>query len=279
MLLLPVIALVIFGVWYFTPVKSLFVSRAQVATPAAPQGRLSSVYTSAVEAKVLLQQPIDKVPEGPLMMRVTELEMEPGSKVFEHRQLGPGAHMVLDGSITLTDTTSRQPQTFRAGNVFYLGMDPYHEAVNNEPIMNHLVQVELLPQSRGFDGTQQFTDKGKHNEGEIRSGPYVQVPLNSLPNVPLMFRVTELSFGSKAKTVEHSREGPALFYVTQGTATVRKEDQLQIITYGLNGYFYEQGAEPYKLENKPAAPMRMLMAEILPASLGDGPSTRPTGRN
>jgi len=187
--------------------------------------------------------------------------------------------MVLGGSITLTDSATKQPETYRTGTAFYLGMDPYHETINNESVTNHLIQVELLPQTRGFDGTQQFVDKGKHNEGELRSGPYVQMPLNSLPNVPLMFRITEMSFGSKAKTVEHTREGPALFYVTQGTATVRKEDQLQIITYGRNGYFFELGDVPLKLENKPAAPMRMLMAEILPASLGDGPSTRPTGNN
>jgi hypothetical protein len=88
-----------------------------------------------------------------------------------------------------------------------------------------------------------------------------------------MFRVSALDFGPKAKSAEHTRVGPAIFFVTQGGATVRKESALQISTYGTNGYFFESGADPLILENKPASPMRVLMAELLPQSLGDGPST------
>ena len=39
---------------------------------------------------------------------------------------------------------------------------------------------DLLSASRGFDGAQQFTARGRHNEGELRSGPYAQVPLAGL---------------------------------------------------------------------------------------------------
>jgi len=37
--------------------------------------------------------------------------------------------------------------------------------------------------------------------------------------------------------------------------------------------FYESGREPFILENKPARPATFVAVEILPASVGDGPST------
>lgn len=278
-LLFPLISLVVIGLWYLTPLKGMVtpVSTRAAVPPTAPAGKAGSIYTNVIRPTLLQQQPIDRVPDGPLMLRVTELEMEPGSRIFEHRQLGPGTHILLSGAITVTDSASGQAQIHTAGSAYYEGMEPLHDAVNNGSQPNHILMVELLPQSRGFDGNQQFTDRGKHNEGEIRSGPYVQVPLTNLPEGPLMFRVSALDFGPKAKSVEHTRVGPAVFYVTQGGATVRKESMLQITTYGTNGYFFEPGPDPLILENKPASPMRLLMAEVLPQSLGDGPSTLITG--
>ena len=132
---------------------------------------------------------------------------------------------------------------------------------------------DILPASRGFDGQQRFTSEGRHNEGEVRSGPYVQIPLRDLPDGPLMLRVTEMAFGPKAKTETHARLGPTIFFVQEGTATVRKDWDNSSATYGTNGYFYESGREPFILENKPARPATFVAVEILPASIGDGPST------
>jgi hypothetical protein len=70
--------------------------------------------------------------------------------------------------------------------------------------------------------------------------------------------------------------GPTLFFVQEGTATVRKNWDNSSTTYGTNGYFFESGREPYILENKPASPAHFISVEILPASVGDGPSTIPT---
>jgi hypothetical protein len=88
-----------------------------------------------------------------------------------------------------------------------------------------------------------------------------------------MLRITDMTFGPKAKTDIHTRLGPAIFFVQEGTATVRKDWDNSSITYGTNGYFYESGKEPFILENKPARQARFIAVEILPASIGDGPST------
>jgi hypothetical protein len=89
----------------------------------------------------------------------------------------------------------------------------------------------------------------------------------------LMLRVTSLAFGPKAKTEPHVRLGPTIFYVQEGTATIRKDWDNSSQTYGTDGYFYESGKEPFILENKPNRPARFVSVEILPVSIGDGPST------
>ena len=76
-----------------------------------------------------------------------------------------------------------------------------------------------------------------------------------------MLRVTEMSFGPKAKTDTHVRLGPTIFYVQEGTATVRKDWDNSSATYGTNGYFYESGREPFILENKPARPASFVAVE------------------
>jgi quercetin dioxygenase-like cupin family protein len=225
---------------------------------------------------VLIQHTLDRVPEGALLLRLTELEMEPGARIFEHRQLGPGVHLVHRGSITVADSDTGQVDTYQAGQPYYFGMDPLRSFANNGSGPNQVLLADLVPQARGFDGNQAFTDRGRHNEGEVRAGPYVQYQLTTLPQGPLMMRVTEINFGPKSKTLEHTRMGPVLFRVEQGGLTIRKEAQLNMMTYGTNGYFFDPGTEPLVLENKPASPMKVLMFEVLPASIGDGPSTRIT---
>ncbi len=245
--------------------------------PPFPTRAPAPVWGNAVDATVRFQQAIDKMPEGaPYVFRVTELAMEPGTRVFDHRQLSVGAHVVVGGTITINDLDHSASTTYQPGQAYFEGLDLLHNAVNDGPTTNRVLMFDLLPASRGFDGTQQFTDKGRHNDGELRSGPYVQVPLRDLPSGPLMLRVTDLGFGPKAKSIEHVVLGPTLFFVQEGTATVRKNWDNSSTTYGTNGYFYESGREPYILENKPASPARFIAVEILPASIGDGPSTIPT---
>jgi len=246
--------------------------------PPAPSAQNASVWGPNVNVAVPFQQTIEQLPEGaPYMLRVTELEMEPGARIFEHRQLSVGAHVVVRGSITIENLDAGQTATYRVGQAYFEGLGSLHRAVNLGPEANRVLMVDLLSASRGWDGTQQFTSPGRHNEGGLRSGPFVQVPLAELPAEPLMLRVSEISLGPKAKTVEHTRLGPAVFFVEEGTATIRKNWANSSMTHGTNGYFFEAGREPFILENKPAAPARVLAVELLPASLGDGPSTIPTG--
>lgn len=245
--------------------------------PPLPSRPPAPVWGNSIDVRVPFQTPIDRLPaDRPYVFRVTELEMEPGSRIFEHRQLGVGAHVVLKGSITIENVEQGAAATYSVGQAYYEGLEPLHRAVNGGSEANRVLMFDILPASRGFDGQQEFTASGKHNEGELRSGPYVQIPLRDLPDGPLMLRVTEMRFGPKAKTVEHARLGPTIFFVQEGTATVRKDWENSSNTYGTNGYFYESGREPFILENKPAAPARFLAVEILPASVGDGPSTIPT---
>jgi hypothetical protein len=180
------------------------------------------------------------------------------------------------GSITIDDLDAGRSATYQSGQSYFEGLQPLHTARNDGREANRILMFDLLSASRGFDGQQQFTSEGRHNEGEVRSGPYVQIPLSDLPDGPLMLRVTELAFGPKAKTEIHARLGPTIFYVQEGTATIRKDWDNSSQTYGTNGYFYESGREPFLLENKPARPAQFLSVEILPVSLGDGPSTVPT---
>jgi quercetin dioxygenase-like cupin family protein len=232
------------------------------------------VWGNNIKALIPLQRPIEQMPgDGPYVFRVTELEMEPGSKIFEHRQLGVGAHIVMRGSITIDDLEHGTSATYEPGQAYVEAQEPLHQAQNTGKSTNRVMMFDVLPASRGFDGQQKFISEGRHNEGEVRSGPYVQVPLRDLPAGPLMLRVTDMAFGPKAKTDIHTRLGPTIFFVQEGTATVRKDWDNSSITYGTDGYFYENGKEPFILENKPARPARYLAVEILPASVGDGPST------
>ena len=246
-----------------------------VPVPPFPNRPTGPAWGRNVAVTVPLQRTLEGLPEGggPYVLRVTELEMEPGARIFEHRQIGPGAHVVLRGEIAIEDVQAGSATTYRAGQAYYEGMDWLHRAVNPGSQANRIVMVDVLPASRGFDGQQQFTERGRHNEGEVRSGPYVQIPLTELPPGPLMLRVSDLAFGPKAKMEEHVRVGPGIYYVAEGTATVRKDWDNSSQTYGTNGYFFESGKEPFLLENKPARPARFVAIELLPASLGDSPST------
>jgi quercetin dioxygenase-like cupin family protein len=244
------------------------------AIPPFPTRAPAAVWGSNVKTRVPLQQTLDRLPEGaPYTFRVTELEMEPGARIFEHRQIGVGAHIVVRGAITIDDLDHGTSTTYQPGQAYFEGLDPLHQAQNAGRDANRVLMFDLLPASRGFDGQQRFTSDGRHNEGEVRSGPYVQIPLRDLPSGPLMLRVTEMAFGPKAKTEPHVRLGPTIFYVQEGTATIRKDWDNSSNTYGTNGYFYESGKEPFILENKPARPATFVSVEILPASIGDGPST------
>ena len=223
-----------------------------------------------------MQQNLDAMPpDPPYIFRVTELEMEPGARIFEHRQIGVGAHIVTRGAITIEDLDHKTSAVYRPGQAYFEGLEPLHQAVNASGETNRILMFDILPASRGFDGQQQFTREGRHNEGEVRSGPYVQIPLRDLPQGPLMLRVTDMEFGPKAKTEPHVRLGPTIFFVQEGTATIRKDWDNSSNTYGTNGYFYESGKEPFILENKPARPARFVAVEILPVSVGTGPSTVP----
>jgi quercetin dioxygenase-like cupin family protein len=245
--------------------------------PNPPSGPSAPVSGRDVKLAVPFQQVLDRLPDGaPYVMRVTELEMEPGTRIFEHRQLGVGVHLVIRGSMTIENLDARETATYRAGQAYLEGLGPLHRAENTGPEANRVLMVDLLSARRKFDGAQEFTANGRHNEGELRSGPYVQIPLDELPPEPLMLRVTEMRFGPKAKTEEHIRLGPAIYFVQEGTATVRKDWDNSSMTYGTNGYFFESGREPFILENKPATPAVFIAVELLPASLGDAPSTVPT---
>jgi quercetin dioxygenase-like cupin family protein len=247
--------------------------------PPFPARAPAVVWGNNIKARVTFQQPLEQLPpDPPYVFRVTELEMEPGARIFDHRQIGVGAHVVLRGAITIDDLDHGRSATYEPGQAYFEGLEPLHRAQNAGSTTNRVLMFDILPASRGFDGQQRFTAEGRHNEGEVRSGPYVQVPLRDLPEGPLMLRVTDLAFGPKAKSEPHARLGPAIFFVQEGTATVRKDWDNSSTTYGTNGYFYERGREPFILENKPAAPARYLSVEILPASVGDGPSTVPTER-
>lgn len=254
-------------------------SDGQRALPPVPERpATAAVWGKDIKLQVPLQQPLDPMPPGsPYIFRVTELEMEPGAKIFEHRQLGVGGHLVVRGSITIEDLERNTSATYQTGQAYFEGMQPLHRAQNDGPEANRVLMFDILPASRGFDGQQQFTAEGRHNEGEVRSGPYVQIPLRDLPSGPLMLRITDMALGPKAKTEIHTRLGPAIFYVQEGTATVRKDWDNSSDTYGTNGYFYESGREPFLLENKPARAARFVSVEILPVSIGDGPTTVPFG--
>jgi quercetin dioxygenase-like cupin family protein len=247
------------------------------ALPSFPTRAPGPAWGNNVRTRVPLQQRLEHLPDGaPYVFRVTELEMEPGAKIFEHRQLGVGAHLVVRGAITIEDLDRGTAATYQSGQAYFEGPEPLHRAQNAGSVANRVLMFDILPASRGFDGQQRFTAEGKHNEGEVRSGPYVQIPLRDLPAGPLMLRVTEMAFGPKAKTETHARLGPTIFYVQEGTATVRKDWDNSSMTYGTNGYFFESGREPFILENKPASPALFIAVELLPASLGDAPSTVPT---
>ena len=280
-----VLAALIFVPWLARPAASAAAAPSTSAEPAtsaapvppSPSSRSpKNVWTNEVKVDIAMRQPIERMPgDGPYVLRVTELEMEPGARIFEHHQIGVGIHLVADGSIKIDDLDHKTSTTWQKGQSYVEAQEPLHQATNPGPAANRVLMFDILTASRGFDGQQEFTSEGRHNEGEVRSGPYVQMPLRDLPRGPLMLRLTRMQFAGKAKTEVHTRIGPAIFYVEEGTATVRKDWNNSSATYGTNGYFYESGKEPFILENKPARPARFIALEVLPASVGDGPSTVP----
>jgi len=240
---------------------------------------------SGFDARVLFQQEIDQLPEPPHMLRVTELEMAPGASIDPHTHLGPGVQVVLSGAVAVIEAESKAASVYEASHdnphpVYYSGLQTKYSTENPGSIDNRLFMAEILPRSRGFEGNQKYdTEVGPHNRGGIRSGPYVQVPLERLPEPPLMARVTQIDMGPKAKTPEYTRPGPGLFFTVSGQSTFRRQAALWISTHGAGGYFFDDGAEPTVLENKPITPSRVIAVEFLPASLGRQPSTVPTGRD
>jgi hypothetical protein len=239
---------------------------------------------SGLDARLLFQGEIDQLPEPPYMLRVTELEMAAGASIDPHTHVGPGVQVVLSGAFTVIDPESQtatvhEARPDRPHPVYYSGLQTRYSTENRGPVDNRLFMAEILPRSRGFEGNQRFdTEAGPHNRGGIRSGPYVQVMLDKLPEPPLMVRVTQIDMGSKAKTPEYTRPGPGLFFTASGQATFRRQSALWITTQGAGGYFFDDGEEPIILENKPITPSRVIAVEFLPAALGRQPSTVPTGQ-
>jgi quercetin dioxygenase-like cupin family protein len=238
---------------------------------------------SGLDARVLFQREVDRLPDAPHMLRVTELEMAPGASIDPHSHLGPGVQVVLSGAVTVIDSQTSESSVYEPTAaapfpVYYSGLTTRYSIENRGPTGNRLFMTEILPRSRGFLGNQQFDMEGvTHNQGGVRSGPYVQVPLERLPEGPLMVRVSQIDMGPKAFTPEYTRPGPGLFLIVSGQATFRRQADLVITTNGAGGYFFEDGSAPTILENKPNSPNRIVAIEFLPASLGTQPSTMPTG--
>ena len=236
-----------------------------------------------LDVAVLFQHEIDELPEAPFMLRVTELEMEPGASIDPRTHLGPGAQVLLSGQVTTIEASAGAAATYQPSKeapfpVFYSGRRIKYSSENRGAEWNRLFMAEVLPRSREFLGNQQFDTEGEvHNQGGVRSGPYVQDAIE-LPEPPLMIRVSLIDMGPKAKTPEYTRPGPGVFFVASGQATFRRQDELFIATQGAGGYFLDDASRPIILENKPITPNQLVAVEFLPASLGKQPSTVPTGR-
>src|SRR3954468_18223570 len=72
------------------------------------------VWGNNIKALIPLQKPIEQMPgAGPYVFRVTELEMEAGAQILPHRQIGPGAHLVMRGSITIDDLEHGTSATYQ----------------------------------------------------------------------------------------------------------------------------------------------------------------------
>lgn len=263
------------------------VQQAAGEPPRAEKGRKPADLWngSGLDARVLFQQEIDRLPEVPHMLRVTELEMAPGASIDPHTHLGPGVQVVLEGGFTVLDASSSVAGVYEVTPaqpfaVYYTGLLTKYSTQNRGPAGNRLFMAEILPRSRGFGGNQQFdSEAGPHNRGGIRSGPYVQEPLDRIPEPPLIVRVTQIDMGPKAKTPEYTRPGPGIFFVASGQATFRRDAEFFIATDGAGGYFFDDASRPIVLENKAVTPNRVVAVEFLPASLGKQPSTVPTGRD
>lgn len=165
---------------------------------------------------MLFQQPIDGLPNpSKLVWPITELETQPRTQVFEHRQLRTGAHVVVADLMTIEDLDAGRSRMYRAGQAYYEGVGPVHRVENAGPQANRVLIFHIIPAGRGFDGTRRFTGRGRLNQGEPRSGAYGQVPPGSLPSGLLVLWVGELAFVPKAKTVMHIRVGPVIFFVAK----------------------------------------------------------------
>src|SRR5439155_17065689 len=69
---------------------------------------------SGLDARVLFQREVDRLPEPPYMLRVTELEMAPGASIDPHVHLGPGVQVVLSGAFTVIDSQTSSVSVYES---------------------------------------------------------------------------------------------------------------------------------------------------------------------
>lgn len=98
-------------------------------------------------------------------------------------------------------------------------------------------------------------------------------PLNNRFN----FRATEADFEPGARLGDHLHAGPGIRYVLAGQLTFVHADTGEEFIVGAGEYIYESGAESLRVHNRGAEPARLLIVELLPASL-EGSAMLPVDR-
>ena len=179
---------------------------------------------------------------------------------------------------TISTTARRRPT--RPGQAYFEGLDPLHRAMNAR--LGYEPHPDVRP-AAGKPGLRRpaavHRARAVTTKASFAPGHTSRCRLRELPDGPLMLRVTDLAFGPKARSVEYVTIGPTLFFVPRAprrsarTGTTARPRTARTATSS------SAGASRISWKTSRPRQAHFIAVEILPASVGDGPTTIPTGNN
>ncbi|MEK7216549.1 MAG: cupin domain-containing protein [Chloroflexota bacterium] len=193
----------------------------------------------------LASGPIDRLPDGPLIWRVTEA-IEP-AQVARPVGHAPAFSYLLEGVETLGD--QGRLSSYGPGAAFFHG--PQHTHINRGDGPARSLGFSLSPAATR--GQPQRPGSSLVYETEeltgLKAGPYTAA-----------FGVIEAQPGAGLPTHDHS--GPGVYCVVEGTVTNNLERGS--VVYGPGGCFLKQVGEPHSVTNSGSTVARLLSASVRP---------------
>jgi LPXTG-motif cell wall-anchored protein len=200
------------------------------------------------------------VADGDATLMNVVVDFAPGASTPDHTHGGPVIALVLDGEITLHDSTGmvmKQP----AGTFWTEVPGHVHHAGNEGSAPARISVVALIPKGGRLTTpeAQSAYKPAIANTTAMQS----QFPLGVAAGEAKLVNVI-VDFAPGAKTPEHTHGGPVLATVVAGTITLHEHGTTRVVNAG-ESWTEVPGNEHYAA-NEGVAPARISVASILPKS-------------